>query len=469
MTLARTCNGGGFVWLYGSDGSIDYNGFNFFLGIRCQFGNFAFNGNLNFVLFSSSALSGSMSGSGGFDLVSASTLTINQTGDHDWLGVCQATATVSEAGSYNILNINQGAAVVSITGDHNGITASRSNGTITNTGSYNTLQLVNSAGTISNTGSYNNVGVINSTNVALGVVGNHDTVTVVHGNPMILAVSGDQVTGYTDWRGAVNLFATTGTTTITSTLGTIDVHGGGDKVVASSVSGGSTFRAGSAAQAVFTGNGGNNQAIGGTGTMTVNFFGNSNTVVAGSGNVNVQNLPGNNNLVDLRMASSGTVSTAGAGSGDVIYGSNGGDNINVGMGALVHCGDGNDIAFLRSGEVHGGAGNDILSGTTMYGDAGDDTLLFTAGNTLTGGDGNDRLVFSGILTSSDTVAITDFALGDTLDLRGMQAFGSPAVVTESGNLISATSGGHTLVIDDQSGYFANHGAASHIGTDILVH
>jgi Ca2+-binding RTX toxin-like protein len=79
----------------------------------------------------------------------------------------------------------------------------------------------------------------------------------------------------------------------------------------------------------------------------------------------------------------------------------------------------------------GGAGNDTLSGLlgndlhiglggndTMLGARGNDTLMGGAGNdTLTGGVDNDLFVFDSPLTAANADTITDFALGDLINLN----------------------------------------------------
>lgn len=79
--------------------------------------------------------------------------------------------------------------------------------------------------------------------------------------------------------------------------------------------------------------------------------------------------------------------------GDVIYGSTAGNSI--------YGGDGNDIIYGGGGTdyINGGAGNDYLDGGTgplshVYGDAGNDTIVYRGGNYLNGGSGFDTLKFT---------------------------------------------------------------------------
>ncbi|HUR89189.1 MAG TPA: calcium-binding protein [Ramlibacter sp.] len=79
-----------------------------------------------------------------------------------------------------------------------------------------------------------------------------------------------------------------------------------------------------------------------------------------------------------------------------VDGGDGDDSIdawNSQYGPHLFGGAGNDtMQSGAGGETHGGDGNDVLSGGTLYGDAGDDSLA--GGGMLDGGDGNDTIVGS---------------------------------------------------------------------------
>ncbi|CAN5394607.1 hypothetical protein BH10PSE7_BH10PSE7_19550 [soil metagenome] len=93
----------------------------------------------------------------------------------------------------------------------------------------------------------------------------------------------------------------------------------------------------------------------------------------------------------------------------------------------------------KADDLFGGAGGDRLSGGNgadrLWGETGNDTIAAGGGNdTLTGGDGQDRLAgFGGAdhfdfneltesaRTSATTDVITDFGIGDRIDLRTIDA------------------------------------------------
>lgn len=126
---------------------------------------------------------------------------------------------------------------------------------------------------------------------------------------------------------------------------------------------------------------------------------------------------------------------------DTIRGLGGDDRLSGGEGAdVVLGGNGNDTLFGNAGDdtlidgagdddLFGGAGRDILRGgegdDLLYGDWARDVLVGGEGaDTLTGGTGNDVFRYLSALDSergsaSDT--ITDFLLGDRIDLRGVDA------------------------------------------------
>ncbi|WP_305123587.1 calcium-binding protein [Methylocystis suflitae] len=97
---------------------------------------------------------------------------------------------------------------------------------------------------------------------------------------------------------------------------------------------------------------------------------------------------------------------------DLIYGGAGDDTVTLAFGGAVYGGDGDDAIFgggldlfspsLHFTQLYGGEGNDTISGdggADLYGDAGDDTLTGTSlldlalpiGDSMHGGEGNDSL------------------------------------------------------------------------------
>lgn len=100
------------------------------------------------------------------------------------------------------------------------------------------------------------------------------------------------------------------------------------------------------------------------------------------------------------------------------------------MNGIVELGAGNDVYFgeggLRTGEVYGGSGDDLIVGgssaETMFGDAGSDRISGGAGDDyIAGGAGNDALDGG---TGLDTVSYLDASVGLTIDLNLGSATGS---------------------------------------------
>jgi Ca2+-binding RTX toxin-like protein len=108
--------------------------------------------------------------------------------------------------------------------------------------------------------------------------------------------------------------------------------------------------------------------------------------------------------------------------------------------------------------LHGGAGRDILSGG-----AGSDTLDGGAGrDILAGGAGNDIFAFANVADTRagvDRDQIKDFASGDLIDLRGMEAAtgvdfsfaATGAFSHHAGDLRAYAAGSNTLVAGDING------------------
>jgi Ca2+-binding RTX toxin-like protein len=125
----------------------------------------------------------------------------------------------------------------------------------------------------------------------------------------------------------------------------------------------------------------------------------------------------------------------GTASNDTLTSGNGNDTLNGGAGNdLLNSGAGNDM-------LYGGDGDDTLIGglsgysssdleiniagyDRLYGGAGNDTLIGGLGpDILTGGAGNDTFKFNSLAECRPGVvdSIVDFALGDKIDLAGVDA------------------------------------------------
>jgi Ca2+-binding RTX toxin-like protein len=103
------------------------------------------------------------------------------------------------------------------------------------------------------------------------------------------------------------------------------------------------------------------------------------------------------------------------------------ENLTLGSAASTNALNG--LGDVGSNLLTGNAGANALYGLagfdTLVGGAGADTLVGGAGtDTLTGGTGNDRFVFNAVADTALGTArdvITDFATGDLIDLRGIDA------------------------------------------------
>jgi Ca2+-binding RTX toxin-like protein len=147
---------------------------------------------------------------------------------------------------------------------------------------------------------------------------------------------------------------------------------------------------------------------------------------------------------DRIFAGAGADSVDGGWGDDRLGGGEGADTLNGGWGNdTVKAGDGDDLVigglislvnFEDDNELHGGAGNDTLTGQfgddLLKGDAGDDRLAGQGGaNTLEGGEGADLFLFGHgapltpvRLIGNDT--IQDFAQGtDLIDVSALNYLG----------------------------------------------
>jgi Ca2+-binding RTX toxin-like protein len=161
-------------------------------------------------------------------------------------------------------------------------------------------------------------------------------------------------------------------------------------------------------------------------------------VTGGAGNDALFTGAGNDNV----SGGAGDDVLRGGGGGDWLYGQAGNDNLAGEDGAdQLNGGDGNDT-------LDGGAGNDTLNGGTgndvLLGGDGDDSLAGGMdADVLTGGAGNDRFRFdfgSPRSESSQTTldTITDFAVGDLLDLPGTNYINNLPLVFVAGETLFRT-------------------------------
>ncbi|WP_162784733.1 sulfatase-like hydrolase/transferase [Paracoccus suum] len=168
-------------------------------------------------------------------------------------------------------------------------------------------------------------------------------------------------------------------------------------------------------------------------------WGASATVSAGAGDDYVENATnvdggfGNDHIVtqwknDTVSGGEGNDTIDTSGGHDAISG-DGGDDV-------VFAGDGNDTIRGGAGNdsLRGDAGNDSISGgpgnDTLLGGAGMDTLVADGGaDLLTGGTENDTFV---ILRNEQQSTITDFAVGDIIDLSAWSGIG-PVTAASSGS------------------------------------
>jgi len=182
-----------------------------------------------------------------------------------------------------------------------------------------------------------------------------------------------------------------------------------------------------------TGAAGNDRLIGGGG---------ADTLEGGSGN-------------DSLDAGGGSDVIDGGGGRDVISGGGGSDTIDGGRGAdvitanggrdVIDAGGGRDVVNAGGGRdsVDGGRGRDDISGgggaDTLLGGGGADTIdggrgadIIDGGfgnDILTGGGGNDRFVFG---ARSGTDIISDFQLGEVMDLTALDISLADLTISQSG-------------------------------------
>ncbi len=177
---------------------------------------------------------------------------------------------------------------------------------------------------------------------------------------------------------------------------------------------------------------------------------NGDNVITGGGAD--QNLDGKNGM-DVIYGGGGNDTITGDNDEDTLYGQAGDDSVSgENDDDIIYGGSGNDSITAGNGDdtVYGGSGND-----TIVGSGDDDVIVGGYGaDTLTGSNGNDTFRYLSNLDTGDT--ITDFAVGDKIDLAAFapSAFigllASPGAVgpNQVGYLVS---GGVTTLYVDTDG------------------
>ena len=164
---------------------------------------------------------------------------------------------------------------------------------------------------------------------------------------------------------------------------------------------------------------------------------------------------------------------------DTVFGGSGNDNIDTGAGNdTINGQEGEDTIFGGAGadRISGGSDNDYLAGDndavafsqhgidTMFGGSGRDTLYGGGkADVMSGGTGNDNFVyFVGLGTENESAVgaadqITDFQVGDKIDVSFMDADGNAA---NGNSAFTFSAGGATT----QAGkfWFEQHDDGQHV-------
>lgn len=228
---------------------------------------------------------------------------------------------------------------------------------------------------------------------------------------------------------------------------------------------------------VLTGGGGADTLIGGGGNDTYVLTNLTDAVVtteaanSGTDTILVQvdgnasfSLASRANIENLTYQGTGNFNGTGSAGNNVITGAGGADTLSGADGTDSLVGNAGNDSLL------GGAGNDTLNGGT-----GNDTLVGGAGaDSLLGGAGNDVFVFTAVGDSGTTAGtrdtITDFAVGDLIDVSGIGTFtfiGTNAF-TQAMQLRATTAQGNTLVEGNTTGNTGAEFSIALTGTQALT-
>ncbi|MCY0109517.1 calcium-binding protein [Pseudomonas monsensis] len=129
---------------------------------------------------------------------------------------------------------------------------------------------------------------------------------------------------------------------------------------------------------------------------------------------------------------------SGAAEADQLFGGNGNDTLfsaNNDIGSVLHGDAGNDQVTVYAGTAYGDEGNDILEGVgseyQLFGGAGADTLILSAGGYAYGGEGGDTYK----VNSSTTVLIKDDGLygNDKVELQNIKSYADVIIKTDGTN------------------------------------
>lgn len=157
---------------------------------------------------------------------------------------------------------------------------------------------------------------------------------------------------------------------------------------------------GGAGNDLIGGNADHNYLYGGAGDDTLLGGGGDDVLSGGLGNDLLQGHSGN----DLLLGGAGDDLLEGMQGDDVLWGHAGNDRLIGAFGDNLLLGGDGDDDLLGTGELRGGDGDDRIDGrwgegsgldyggSTLFGDAGDDTITAGKGDVVRGGDGDDRLL-----------------------------------------------------------------------------
>lgn len=170
------------------------------------------------------------------------------------------------------------------------------------------------------------------------------------------------------------------------------------------------------------------------------------------------------NIENLTYQGTGNFNGTGSAGNNVITGAGGADTLSGADGTDSLVGNAGNDSLL------GGAGNDTLNGGS-----GNDTLVGgTGADSLIGGAGNDVFVFTAVGDSGTTAGtrdtITDFAVGDLIDVSGIGTFtfiGTNAF-TQAMQLRATTAQGTTLVEGNTTGNTGAEFSIALTGTQALT-